>query len=132
MDSVSAGPEAAGVGAGGVGGFEGSSFLGSSFGAPSGKAVLNLPVTRAAMVFLPDGVICFAISSGWANCSIMAGISPPAAEVSIRGLKVVVLPGLAERLPDSINQAVLSWAVGRAVALKFSLRRLSHVGMRTT
>ena len=41
------------------------------------------PVTIAAMVFFPLGVICFATSSGWANWSIMLAMSPAWAEVSM-------------------------------------------------
>ena len=85
-----------------------SSVFGASLGAPFGNAVLNLPVTNAAIVFLPLGVICFETSSGWANWSIALARSPDWADVSITGVNVSELPALGERLPASMNIAELS------------------------
>ena len=109
--------------------FVGSSAGFSSFGAPSGKALLNLPVTSAAIVFLPLGVICLATSSGWANCSIMLGMSPACDEVSTSGRNVSEPPAFWAMLPDSMNIAELSCAVAMAFELKAALpRRLSQIG----
>src|ERR1017187_5100077 len=66
-----------------------SGFAGSgSAGGPSGNAVLNRPVTSAAIVFLPEGVIWRAISSGCANWSAGVGISPDFDDVSMSGVNV--------------------------------------------
>src|ERR1700678_32820 len=100
----------------------------ASFGAPSGNADLNLPVTRAAIVLLPDATICFETSSGCANWSADAAMSPDLADVSISGANVRAVPGFRETLPASMKSAVPSWAVGSAFALKFSWVRLIHTG----
>jgi hypothetical protein len=65
-------------------------------------------VTSAAIVFFPLAVICFAISSGCANCSIMLAMSPAWADVSMSGVNVRSVPDFGAMAPASMNIVVFS------------------------
>src|SRR5262249_9682246 len=99
---------------------------GGSTGAPSGKALVSLPVMSAAIVFLPEGGILRARASGCANLGEGAATSPAWAEVWTSGTKLIVAPALGLTLPDSTKSIELSSAVGTAVGLKSSRSRFSQ------
>src|ERR1035438_4072823 len=95
-----------------------SGFAGSgSAGGPSGNAVLNRPVTSAAIVFLPEGVIWRAISSGCANWSAGVGISPG----------IVFLPeGVIWR---AISSGCANWSAGVGISPDFDDVSMSGVNV---